>query len=53
MRTLEGRASTHVARKGLLVATEAGRALYERLGWSVVSPYVSAVIPGVANTASW
>ena len=26
----------------LLVATEAGRQLYERLGWRVVAPYASA-----------
>ena len=30
----------------LLVATEAGRALYTALGWRVVSPYTSAVLPG-------
>ncbi len=30
----------------VLVATEAGKALYTRLGWSVISPYATAVIPG-------
>ena len=30
----------------LLVATEAGRALYIALGWRVVSPYTSAMLPG-------
>ena len=30
----------------LLVATEAGRALYMALGWRIVSPYTSAVLPG-------
>ena len=29
----------------LLVATEAGRALYRSLGWSVVAPYSTAVLP--------
>ncbi|MBO9595345.1 MAG: GNAT family N-acetyltransferase [Niabella sp.] len=32
--------------KGLLVATGEGRALYETLGWKLLSPYTSAVIPG-------
>lgn len=31
---------------GVLVATEAGRALYERLGWRLHAPYTTAVIPG-------
>jgi GNAT superfamily N-acetyltransferase len=29
----------------LLVATEDGRGLYTSLGWSVLSPYSTAVIP--------
>jgi GNAT superfamily N-acetyltransferase len=28
----------------LLVATEAGRALYERLGWTVLAPWSTAVL---------
>ena len=52
MRTLEGLASAQGVRGGLLVATEDGRALYERLGWRLLSPYTSVVIPGVANTAN-
>lgn len=32
----------------VLVATEAGRALYESLGWRVYRPYASAVIPDAA-----
>ena len=34
------------ARRGLLIATEEGRALYESLGWRLLSPYASAVIAG-------
>lgn len=30
----------------LLVATEDGRSLYERLGWTVISPFATAAIPG-------
>ncbi|MBW4330948.1 GNAT family N-acetyltransferase [Stakelama sp. CBK3Z-3] len=30
-----------------LVASAEGKALYESIGWSVVAPYSSAVIPGV------
>lgn len=33
------------ASNGLLCATEIGRALYENVGWTVHSPYTSAVIP--------
>jgi GNAT superfamily N-acetyltransferase len=32
----------------LLVATDAGRALYEKLGWEVLSPYATAWIEGAA-----
>jgi GNAT superfamily N-acetyltransferase len=32
------------ATRGVLVATEAGRGLYESLGWRLHSPYASAVI---------
>jgi GNAT superfamily N-acetyltransferase len=31
----------------LLVATEAGRALYQGLGWQVVAPYSTAVLPTI------
>lgn len=34
----------------LLVATEAGRALYLRLGWQVVAPYSTAVLPAPLGT---
>lgn len=30
----------------ILVATEDGRALYTTLGWSLLSPYTTAIIPG-------
>ncbi|OAN60223.1 GNAT family N-acetyltransferase [Sphingomonas sp. TDK1] len=43
-------AALHAARRGrdtpeLLVATDAGRALYSRLGWHVLSPYATASLP--------
>ncbi|QDA61304.1 GNAT family N-acetyltransferase [Hymenobacter jejuensis] len=34
----------------LLVATEAGCALYQRLGWRVVAPYATAVLPASSFT---
>lgn len=46
MRTLEAIGRERGGREGVLVATEAGRALYERLGWRLHSPYTTAVIPG-------
>jgi GNAT superfamily N-acetyltransferase len=35
--------------KGVLVATEAGKALYESLGWQLYSLYTTAVIPAPDN----
>lgn len=35
----------HRATPDLLVATEAGRSLYETLGWVVLSPYATASLP--------
>ncbi|WP_395334994.1 GNAT family N-acetyltransferase [Novosphingobium sp. BL-8H] len=37
---------TDTALPQLLVATEEGRALYETLGWKVLSPFSTAAIPG-------
>lgn len=45
MKTLESSADGAQGRQ-LLVATEDGRALYTRLGWSILSPYTTAIIPG-------
>lgn len=45
MRRLEAIGRERGGRDGVLVATEAGRALYERLGWRLHSPYTTAVIP--------
>lgn len=42
MRLLSSEALARGARRGALVATADGRALYETLGWSVSSPYVTA-----------
>jgi GNAT superfamily N-acetyltransferase len=46
MRQLEAIGRDQGGRDGVLVATEAGRALYERLGWRLHAPYTTAVIPG-------
>jgi len=47
MRALDGVAREKCARQGMLMATEEGHALYESLGWQVISPYASAVIPDI------
>ncbi|SET29461.1 GNAT family N-acetyltransferase [Stigmatella erecta] len=43
---LEAVARARGSRRGLLVATTDGRALYETLGWNLHSLYTTAVIPG-------
>lgn len=45
MRELEAAGRERGGRKGVLVATGAGRALYDRLGWRLHTPYTTAVIP--------
>ena len=45
MRALTAVALDLGAARGVLVATPAGRRLYAALGWSVHSPYTTAVIP--------
>lgn len=40
-----GTARRSVASQQLLVATEDGRKLYERLGWAVLAPFSTALIP--------
>ncbi len=56
MAVLTGAALDRRASHGVLVATEAGRGLYARLGWQVHAAYTGAVIPGdesgVASTSS-
>jgi len=44
MRVLEAIGRERGGREGVLVATEAGRALYGRLGWRLHAPYTTAVI---------
>jgi hypothetical protein len=46
MKTLEELGINCGIRKGVLVATAEGRALYEKIGWSIYTPYTTAVIPG-------
>lgn len=45
MKALEDIATENDITRGVLVATSAGRALYETLGWQLYSPYTTAVIP--------
>jgi GNAT superfamily N-acetyltransferase len=45
MAALDKAACGDGARRGLLVATEDGRALYKVLGWSEHAPYTSVAIP--------
>lgn len=45
MHALSNGARERGASRGLLSATEMGRRLYETIGWTVHSPYTSAVIP--------
>lgn len=44
MATLTNRSIAQEARVGVLVATEQGRALYQAIGWTLVSPITAAVI---------
>lgn len=46
MQTLQNTAMMQGVNENLLVATEEGKVLYQSLGWKVLSPYASAVIPG-------
>ncbi|MGW8391374.1 GNAT family N-acetyltransferase [Pseudoduganella sp. HUAS MS19] len=48
MQTLDALATEAGVNERLLVATEDGRALYTRLGWSVISPWSTAVLPASA-----
>jgi GNAT superfamily N-acetyltransferase len=45
MRALENAAVDHGAGRGMLVATEAGHALYLTLDWRVYAPYTTAIAP--------
>lgn len=45
MSALDGLAAQAGVSERLLVATEAGRALYLSLGWQVLAPYSTAVLP--------
>jgi len=46
MNTLQALSGKAGAGQGVLVATEAGRQLYENLAWRLYSPYTTAVIEG-------
>ena len=45
MRALQAIAHAHGRHAGVLVATPAGRALYESIGWRLHGPWATAVIP--------
>lgn len=45
MRALENEAADRGAARGILVATDAGCALYLTLGWQVYAPYTTAIVP--------
>jgi GNAT superfamily N-acetyltransferase len=45
MRALENAAIDRGAGRGMLVATEAGCALYQTLGWTIYAPYTTALVP--------
>lgn len=45
MRTLENIAVERGGVRGMLVATDAGCALYSTLGWRVYAPYTTAIVP--------
>jgi GNAT superfamily N-acetyltransferase len=51
MHALQALARAHGRHAGVLVATPAGRALYESLGWRVHAPWATAVIPGQHDAA--
>ena len=50
MRALQAIAHAHGRHAGVLVATPAGRALYESIGWRLHGPWATAVIPGTEDT---
>jgi len=52
MHALQALAQAHGRHAGVLVATDAGRVLYESLGWRVHSPWAGAVIPGPDEDAT-
>ncbi|MEV5435381.1 GNAT family N-acetyltransferase [Streptomyces sp. NPDC052682] len=52
MRTLQRAAAEQGAQTGVLAGTEAGRALYETLGWRVVAPLTSAKFVGAERAGA-
>ncbi len=48
---LLGAARRSATSRQVLVATEDGRALYETIGWAVVAPYTTAVLPFEARAS--
>lgn len=58
MRALENAVAARDAQRGMLVATEAGCALYQTVGWEMYAPYTTAIVrnhpthPNLAQAAS-
>lgn len=52
MAALDGIAGSRNAGRGVLVATAAGRQLYEKIGWTLLSLYITAVIPAGGDEQS-
>ncbi len=52
MRSLENAVVARGAERGMLVATDAGRALYQTLGWDAYAPYTTALAPGAGASPS-
>ncbi len=51
MKQLEAIGKNHGRHKGILVATDQGKVLYETLGWKLHALFSTALIPGTGDKA--